>query len=114
MAGKVESKAVARQSVADFTVAFINSAKGEYSGINTVVTKHKGYNYNQWYKSYHSRGLLEVGAPESPVDATKALESKGIVVLGRGRPTGAYMVLAADSYRNSERKQVSALDALTI
>ncbi len=125
MASKVLAKAVAeRMSVEQFTRMFITKARGTYAGVNSVVSKlrittsdgsYAEANFNDWYRSYQRRGLLEAAAPESPVDATKALEAAGKLVLGRGRPTGVYMVLPEDSIKGQARMaKASALDALTI
>mgnify|MGYP001595507819 CR=1 FL=1 len=113
---KVTAMAVGeRMTVEEFTRQFITKARGEFAGINTVISKHNGYNFNQWYRSYHSRGMLSVDAPESPVDATQALAAAGKVVIGRSKRTGVYLVLPEDSIRQGDgRKAASPLDALTI
>ena len=115
MAGKVSKVEATVMSVEAFTRAFITKAKGSYPGVNSVVSKHEGHNFNDWYRSYQRRGLLESSAPESPVDATKALEAAGLLVLGRGRPTGVYMVLPEDSIKGQARTaKASVIDTLTI
>lgn len=112
--GDKNAGANARVSVEAFTRQFIMAARGEFAGVNSVISKHKGHNFNEWYRSYYSRGLLEDGAPESPVDATQALASAGKLVIGRSKRTGVYLVLPEHSVRGGERTQASALDALTI
>lgn len=115
MASKGTPKVAERMSVEAFTRQFILSARGDFAGVNTVITKHNGYNFNQWYRSYHGRGLLEATAPESPVDATQALQKAGKLVIGRSKKVGVYIVLPEDSVQGSNQgERKSAIDALMI
>ena len=122
MAAKVTATAVGeRMTVEEFTRQFITRARdvSKFAGINTAITKHQGHNFNEWYRSYYSRGLLVEDAPESPVDATQALAASGKLRIGRGARTkygmvGVSLILPEDTVNNGDRKAASPLDALTI
>ena len=125
MAAKVTAAVSAkRMTVEEFTRSFILKARGDFAGVNSVATKHQGFAFNEWYRSYYGRGLLEESAPESPIDATKALEAAGKLRIGRGgvnrktgHAVGVYLVLPEDAYDKNaaaSKERVNPLDALTI
>ena len=123
MAKQVAAK-VERMSVESFTRTFITKARGEFTSVNSVATKHQGHSFNEWYRSYYGRGLLEETAPESPVDATKALEAAGKLRIGRGgvnkktgRVVGVSLILPEDAYDKKQQastERANPLDTLTI